>query len=96
MPIANITVNGASAQGQQLKSLVSQLYSVRAQARQLLEQMQQQTDLASDYTHVEAQFGLGAGAGTTVYSLLFSLANGANNASGLENAAIVAFCARLN
>ena len=97
MPVDNITVNrNASSQSQQLASLIDTLYSARASARRILEQMQQQTDLSSSYTAIEQQYGLQAGQGSVVYGLVFALANGAGSGSGLENSAITAFCSRLN
>ncbi len=96
MPVDNITISTASPQGNSLKNLVSQVYNVRNMARQILEQMQEQTNATDDFTHIETQYGLVTGQGANVYSLVFALANGANNGSGLENSAIKTFCARLN
>jgi hypothetical protein len=92
MPIDNVTVNVTSSQGAQLKSLQNLINQARNLARQIAEQMNQQTD-GTTFTAIETQFGLPSGDGETVYNLTVAL----TGATGLlEVAGIVQFCGRLN
>jgi hypothetical protein len=91
VPVDNIVVNANSQQGPQLRALQSQIYAARNLAKQIKEQMDQQTD-ATDWTKIEAQFGLAAGNGTTVYNLVAALVG----TSGLEAFNVATFCQRIN
>lgn len=75
MAINNIAINGSSAQGQQLKSWISQYWSFLAATNQLLAQMQAQND-GTTFTALETQFGVPTGQGVNVYGIVFAVGNG--------------------
>lgn len=96
MPIDNIPINRGSPQGNQLAGLLTSLWQLRGNAEQILAQMQEMND-GSDYATLETQFGLGTGKGSTVYSLMFALANGnPASPSGFGAGAFTQFMNRLN
>lgn len=96
MPIDNIPVNGTSAKGNEIKSLNSVLFSAKSQAEQILSQMQEMND-GSNYATLETQYGVATGQGATMYSLLFSLANGnPASPSGFGSGTFTQFMNRVN
>ena len=96
MPIDNIPVSGSSAKGNEIKNLNSLLFSAKGIAEQILAQMQEMND-NSNYATLETQYGIGTGSGATVYSLVFSLANGnPASPSGFGNGAFTQFMNRIN
>lgn len=96
MPIDNIAINGTSAMGNQLKNLMSTLFSAKAQAAQILQQMQEQND-GTTYTQLETQYGIPTGQGTNVYAMVFALANGnPASPSGFGTGAFTQIMGRLN
>lgn len=95
MPIDNIVINGASPMGNQLKALMSNLYSAKAQAAQLLQQMQEMNDNVT-FTQLETQFGVPTGQGTNVYAMVFALANGSGTGTGFGSGPFTQIMGRLN
>ena len=69
MAINNITVNRSFILGSQLASLVESQNNIIATMRKIKSQMDNMTN-ASDWTVIEAQFGIPAGKGQTVYNLI--------------------------
>lgn len=97
MPIDNIPITqSAGQQAQDLKNLLNGLWQQRALAEKILAQMQEMND-SSVFTSLETSYGLPSGQGSTVYSLVFSLANGnPGSPSGFGSGAFTQFMNRLN
>ncbi len=74
--IDNIAITrSAGPQAQDLANLLQLLWQANGLAEKILANMNEMQD-GSVYTALEAQYGLAAGKGATVYSLLFPIANG--------------------
>lgn len=95
MAIDNIPINGSSAMGNQLKALNNNLFTCKAQAEQMLLQMQEM-QAGSDYSQLETQYGVPTGQGTNVYAMIFALANGGGTGTGFANGAFTQYMGRIN
>ena len=97
MPIANITINrNASQEAQDLYNLLTLCWQSSALATKVLSMMQQMND-GTTYTALETAYGLPTGQGSTVYSLVFSLANGNSTlGTGFGAGTFTQFMSRLN
>jgi hypothetical protein len=69
MPTTFIPINTGQRLGQQLRTAVDQLQAARQALQKLKATMDTQIN-GSDYSMIEAQFGLQAGQGQTLYNLV--------------------------